>query len=287
MLERVAHAKINLALHVTAQQDDGYHILDTLVVFTEFGDVIAIKEKLNASSLVTLKIEGPFAQELDAGANNLVSRAALALAYKIHDLDKQLAPVEITLTKNLPVASGIGGGSADAAATLLALQAYWQSNIDLAAVAFELGADIPMCLHSKPLRAQGIGEKITPIKTKELFFMVLVNPNVEVSTPEIFKKLATKNNPAITDVAINNLHDLKILKSLRNDLQMPAIEIQPIIQNIIDALENTNANIARMSGSGATCFGLYDNLLEAEIASKQILQKYPNWWCVACATTVS
>ncbi len=286
-IERIAHAKINLALHVTGQRDDGYHLLDSLVVFTTHGDLISINEASDAASLVTLKIDGPFSKQLQNGANNLVRRAALALGYKITETQSRLTPVEIILTKNLPIASGIGGGSADAAACLLALQEFWGSNENLGKIALELGADIPMCLYSKPLRAQGIGDEISLLESPNPLHLVLVNPLKEVSTPAIFKKLATKNNASISDKVIEELPAMADLNTMRNDLQVPAVQLEPSIRSVLDELQETDACLVRMSGSGATCFALYESSKLAEEGASQIKTKNPGWWCVATSTTVS
>lgn len=285
--ERIAHAKINLALHVTGQREDGYHLLDSLVVFSDFGDRISISKAQNPSSLVSLKIDGPYAVGLESGANNLVSRAALSLGYEITKYRGKPTPIEIKLTKNLPVASGIGGGSADAAATLLALNAFWESEIDLLPIAQNLGADVPMCLHSTPLRAQGIGDEITLLETKKPLHIILVNPNVEVSTPMIFKNLSDKQNTPMFEKAITTMPSMRDIKNLHNDLQKPAVEIEPAIEAVLAAIVETNAQLARMSGSGATCFGLYETLPEAQKAAKHIETQNPSWWCVASSTTVS
>lgn len=286
-IERIAHAKINLALHVTGQRDDGYHLLDSLVVFSNFGDKISISEASNPSSLVRLAIEGPFSGGLESGANNLVSRAALSLGYEITKQSGKPIPVNIRLTKNLPIASGIGGGSADAAATLLALNEFWNSETDLMPIAKNLGADIPMCLHSKSLRAQGIGDEITLLEAKKPLNIILVNPNIEVSTPAIFRHLAGKQNSSMFDEMITALPQISKIGNLRNDLQKPAIEIEPVVEQVLSVIEQTHPNFARMSGSGATCFGLYDTLQEAQKAAKDIEKQNPNWWCVATSTTVS
>lgn len=286
-IERIAHAKVNLALHVTGQHEDGYHLLDSLVVFTEFGDVISVSEASKPSSLVNLKIDGPFSDCLDNGANNLVSRAALSLGYEVTKQTGKPTPVDIKLTKNLPIASGIGGGSADAAATLLALSELWDSDVDLIPIARALGADIPMCMHSTSLRAQGIGDEITPLETQKQLYMVLVNPNVEVPTPSIFKRLTRRENAPMFDEDIMKIPFISEVKNLRNDLQKPAMEIEPAIEDVLSVISKTNAQLTRMSGSGATCFGLYKNLQEAQIAAKLIETQNPNWWCVATTTTVS
>ena len=286
-IERIAHAKINLALHVTGKREDGYHLLDSLVVFSDFGDRISISEARNPSSLVSLAIDGPFAVGLESGANNLVSRAALSLGYEITKYRGKPTPVDIRLTKNLPIASGIGGGSADAAATLLALNEFWDSEIDLMPIAKTLGADIPMCLHSKPLRAQGIGDEVTLLEAKQPLHMILVNPNLEVPTPAIFKHLADKQNAPMFEKAISTMPPIRDIKNLRNDLQKPAVEIEPAIEAVLAAIAETNAQLVRMSGSGATCFGLYETLPEAQKAAKLIKTQNPDWWCIATSTTVS
>lgn len=286
-IERIAHAKINLALHVTGKREDGYHVLDSLVVFADFGDRISISKAHNPSSLVSLKIEGPFCEGLEGGANNLVSRAALSLGYELTKHSGKPTPVDIRLTKNLPLASGIGGGSADAAATLLALNEFWDGDVDLMPIAKTLGADVPMCLQSKPLRAQGIGDQIRLLETKEPLHMILANPNVEVSTPMIFKNLTDKQNTPMFEKAITTMPTICDIKNLRNDLQMTAVEIEPAIRTVLAAITETNAQLARMSGSGATCFGLYETLPEAQKAAKLIKTHNPDWWCVATSTTVS
>jgi len=285
MLERTAHAKINLALHVTGQRPDGYHLLDSLVVFTEFGDQIRVDNADNALSLVSLSIEGPFAAELEAGANNLVSRAALALGYAVTEKSGKPEPVTIRLEKNLPVASGIGGGSADAATTLLTLREFWKTDIALEPVAKKLGADVPMCLQSAPLRAEGIGDEITMLDGGNPLHMVLVNPDVAVSTPEIFSQLDKRDNEPITQAHMRSLPDLEAISRMRNDLQAPAVSIRPEITQALSALEHTSPLFFRMSGSGATCFALYENEGLANAAAEMIKMAHPQWWCIATQTT--
>ncbi len=287
MLERIAHAKINLALHVVGQRSDGYHLLDSLVAFTQLGDVICVNEATDASSLVSLTIDGPFSKGLDASSSNLVSRAALALGPQVTEKYGKPKSVEIKLTKNLPISSGIGGGSADAAATLLTLQKFWKSDINLENIALELGADVPMCLYSKPLRAQGVGDEISLLKSKAPFHIVLVNSGIEVSTPEIFKKLTEKNNLVIGHSPINKVPSFHELKEMRNDLQKHAVEIEPTIQDVLSVISETNPELTRMSGSGATCFAIYKNQQLAEEAANKINLNHPKWWCVATTTIVS
>jgi len=285
MLERIAHAKINLALHVTGRRLDGYHLLDSLVVFTELGDRISVDKADNGSSLVTVSIEGPFGRGLEAGANNLVNRAALALGYAVTDKSGKPRPVTIRLEKNLPVASGIGGGSADAAATLLALREFWKADVELEPIAKKLGADVLMCLYSTPLRAQGIGDQITLLDGGMSLPMVLINPNVEISTPEIFGKLDKRDNASIAHGHMTSLPDISAISRMRNDLQEPAMLLCPEITSVLSALEQTSPLFFRMSGSGATCFALYENKVKANVVAERIRMAHPQWWCIATQTT--
>lgn len=275
MLSRIAHAKINLALHITGQRDDGYHLLDSIVGFAEFGDKITVQAAAQHQSEHSLEIGGPFSGGLEANSNNLVLKAANAYSETVVSNREIFIPVHIQLEKNLPIASGIGGGSADAAATLLTLQELWGSRVDPASIANSIGADVLMCLHSKPLRAQGIGDEITLLNNIEPMHLVLVNPNVEVSTPAIFKALTNKENPGI---------GVEGLSEMRNDLQLPAIKIAPIISEVIDALEKQNPVFARMSGSGATCFGVFETADAAQAAQSTIQSAHPDWWSIATTT---
>lgn len=288
MIRRTAHAKINLALHVTGQRADGYHLLDTLVAFAEYGDVIEVSKPHHAHGPIEFMIDGPFSEGLTSGPENLVTSAAFLLREAVLNSGLEPAPVSIVLTKNLPVASGIGGGSADAAAALLALQEYWGSAVDLEKIALGLGADVPMCLCNKPLRAQGIGEEITLLESAESLSLVLVNPGVEVSTPAIFKALSNKENSAISMTSNEAFPALDILRSeTRNDLEAPAKEISPEITKVLEAIEAEHAQLSRMSGSGATCFGVFATPEAAISGSENIIREHPNWWCVATQTTLS
>ncbi len=284
--EYIAHAKINLALHVTGQRPDGFHLLDTLVVFAQFGDRIILSPGRDKGAGAAFETCGPFAGKLGADENNLVMRAANALA---QFAGKPVAPVAITLEKNLPVASGIGGGSADAAATLLALKDFWlpDTELDLADIAASLGSDVAMCLHAKPLRAQGIGEVITPLNSTSPLALLLVNPGVPVATPEVFKRLSLRKNPAISNEPMTKLPGLRQITVLRNDLEQAAIAIAPIIAEVLTTLTDTqNCRLARMSGSGATCFGIYDSFASAEAAMNTVKAGHSDWWCVASRTTL-
>ena len=267
LIREFAPAKVNLALHVTGQRADGYHLLDSLVVFAGVGDWIscAVAEDLS------LTITGPQAENLTATEDNLVLRAARVMAGG--------RGAAITLEKHLPIASGIGGGSADAAATLRALAQLW--NMRLPPSVLELGADVPACLTQAPKRMQGVGEVLSAVPDLPACHLVLINPGVAVATPDVFKALLQKNNPALPDIpGFATLHDLaNWLKDQRNDLQAPAIALAPVIGTVIKALsDQKGCMLARMSGSGATCFGLFSSADEADDTAKSLTAAHPNWW---------
>lgn len=279
-----ARAKVNLTLHVTGRRADGYHLLDSLVVFAELGDRLVLKP----AAVTSLEIDGPFGAALqDNGGENLVVSAHKALLETFPD---KVLPTAFTLTKNLPVASGIGGGSANAAAALTGLvELYGLSVVDLDNLALGLGADVPVCLGSRSARMSGIGETIDRVSAVPCFDAVLVNPNVGVSTAAVFKSMGlavgeTINSamtaPPTSDQSVNGWIDW--LSQMRNDLEAPAIEISPSIADVLAALGATQGCLfARMSGSGATCFGLYENQQAALAAAKDIAARHPGWWVEA------
>lgn len=267
-----APAKVNLCLHVTGQRPDGYHLLDSLVVFVDVGDVIEVR----AAPDVSLRVIGPQARGLPVGEDNLVLRAARAFSGS--------AGAEITLTKNLPAASGIGGGSADAAATLRALARLWAMPLPDADSVLRLGADVPACLAGRPLRMQGIGERLQPLPDLPAAHLVLVNPGVAVATPAVFKALPSKNNPPLPEVpGFASAFDMaQWLAAQRNDLEAPAMALAPVIGAVKQELAAApGCLLARMSGSGATCFGLFADPTQAQTARAAISAAQPGWW-VAC-----
>jgi 4-diphosphocytidyl-2-C-methyl-D-erythritol kinase len=275
----LARAKINLYLHVVGRRADGYHLLDSLIVFAETGDVIAAAP----AGDITLAIDGPFAANLSADADNLVLRAARGL----RDLCGISAGAAIRLTKNLPVASGIGGGSADAAATLRALIALWKvapEHHALEKLALSLGADVPVCLAGKSSLIGGIGEIVTPVGAMPETHMLLVNPGVATPTPAVFKARQGAFPPAIAwQGGQENAAQLaEALRRFRNDLTAPARTVTPVIETVLQAIEGTaNCLLARLSGSGATCFGLYATAADAEAARLKLVTRHPDWWAVA------
>lgn len=279
-----ASAKVNLALHVTGVRDDGYHLLESLVVFTEFGD--RISGQISSSNSFT--ITGPFAGQMNtcAAEDNLIIKARNALVNYALTKGITTPPTTLICQKNLPLASGLGGGSADAAATLRLLKKLWELDIadnDLTEIALKLGADIPMCLTNRPLIAKGIGEEIAELSSLPQFALVLVNPLIEVATPDVFSKLASKSNPPFDLIDIPGDLDnfIALLNRYRNDLQAPAIETVPEIGQCLDALSSTEPLFHRMSGSGASCFGVYLDLAHAKDARDRLIELYPNWFVAA------
>ena len=266
MISEPAPAKINLALHVTGRRPDGYHLLDSLVVFADVGDVVEVAH----ADEVSLSVSGPFATALSG--DNLVMRAAQAFGSG--------RGAAVRLVKNLPVASGIGGGSADAAATLRALSVLWDLPVP---DALPLGADVPVCLAGRPARMSGIGEALSAVPPLPPAWLVLANPGMAVSTAEVFRRLggfgeALPAVPAWADA--RGLADW--LSASRNDLEGPARAICPEISVLLGDLSALpGCLLARMSGSGATCFGLFGARAEAELAARALRVRRPGEWIVA------
>lgn len=278
---RFAPAKLNLFLHVGAKRPDGYHELATLVVFADVGDELEARE---AKSL-TLTLQGPFGEALRAEPHNLVLKAARELDVWAEERGHRIQPVEIILKKNLPIASGIGGGSSDAAAALQMLATLWSLPIpfgELEAIAKTLGADVPVCLRSRPTMVTGMGEVLAPAPDLPPFALVLVNPRVEVPTRRVFETLDVRSGAFAPPLPkqIPTARDLAmLLDRTTNDLAPPAKTIAPVIMHAESALARTEGClIARMSGSGATCFGLYDSAAAARAAAAAIAKAHPAWW---------
>lgn len=278
-LRVAAPAKINLFLHVTRKRPDGYHDLQSLVAFADIGDVLTLKRE----PALSLAIDGPFAQGLADEADNLVLRAARALAER----SSAIAGAHILLTKNLPVASGIGGGSADAAAALRGLQALYGEDLaegELLAIATSLGSDIPVCVASQTAWMEGRGEILTPLPPLPPVHIVLVNPGVSVATADVFRRLTIRAGEAeLTSPAAFASVDalVRYLKTTRNDLEAPALSVAPVIGTVLDALAQQGAIFTRMSGSGATCFGFFETAEKANAAAAAIAKAEPRWWARA------
>jgi 4-diphosphocytidyl-2-C-methyl-D-erythritol kinase len=279
-VRRRAPAKLNLYLHLVGRRADGYHLLDSLFAFADMGDEIEVAE----AAALSLVVEGPYASAIDVGADdNLVLRAARAL----RDAAGVALGARIRLLKNLPVAAGIGGGSADAAATLQALAALWDVRLApeaLAALALGLGADVPACLAGRPVAVSGIGEILAPAVALPRVHAVLANPNVACPTPPVFRAYREAGTPFSAPAPLarapRDAKDLAAeLARRRNDLEAPALTLVPEIGAVLAALAaQPGALIARMSGSGATCFALFAEATEAEAGARAIQAAEPRWW---------
>ncbi len=271
-----APAKINLFLHVGDKRPDGYHALESLVAFSQVGDQL----RVSSGQSLWLDIDGPFSAGLSAAQDNLVLRAARNLAEYAGIAPQAL----LRLTKNLPVASGIGGGSADAAAALGGLNALWSlglSNDALRDLAAEIGSDIPVCIESVPAWMEGRGERVESLSRFPEIPLVLVNPGVSVPTGPVFAALQSRTGvsglrPKTQLDSVEKV--LSFLQSTSNDLEAPALKIAPIIGSVLEALRGHHSLLARMSGSGATCFGIFPDDSRAEEAASAIQASNRGWW---------
>lgn len=277
----LAPAKLNLYLHVTGRRADGYHLLDSLVAFADIGDEITVAP---ARSL-NVAIAGPFGKELAVHdpARNLVWRAAALLARELGRPPGAL----VTLEKNLPIASGIGGGSSDAATTLISLAELWEAKLApeaLAALGAQLGADVPVCLARRAAFVGGVGEVIAPAPMLPETHIVLVNPGRPLPTPDVYRSRQGAFSPAARFArAPGDAAELAaILRQRRNDLTDAARSLVPEIGDVLAALaESQGALLSRMSGSGATCFALLADAGSARAAAARLRADRPGWWVAA------
>jgi 4-diphosphocytidyl-2-C-methyl-D-erythritol kinase len=275
-----APAKVNLTLRVLGRRGDGYHEIESLVAFAEFGDQL----RFSPGGELMLAINGPMAAKAGDAESNLVLKAAREMAARHSGLKLGA----FSLDKRLPVAAGLGGGSADAAAALrLIVQANGLTSDDpaLYAAAGATGADVPVCLDPRPRVMRGIGEILSEPLTLPALPAVLVNPGVAVPTREVFAKWATVSSPSppaeYAGLGAQPTHEvlLQFLLAQPNDLERPAIALAPLIADVLAALrDGAGCRLARMSGSGATCFGLYVSPAAAEKAATALRGKFPNWW---------
>lgn len=266
-----APAKINLALHVRERMPDGYHRLETIFAFAADGDRLFVAP----SEELALRVTGPFAHGLSAGEDNLVLRAATALRAAVGARGGAL----LTLEKNLPIASGIGGGSADAAAALRMLARFWSVDADLMAVATALGADVPACLVGQVVRGEGRGDQLEPVDDKSLAGrpLLLVNPGVAMPTGPVFAGWDGVDRGPLAEG-----DPLAAALAGRNDLELPAMAIAPVIGDLIAWLQRRRGvALARMSGSGATCFALFDRAEDLDRANEEAARDWPGAWRLA------
>lgn len=275
-----APAKLNLTLHVTGKRDNGYHDIESLVVFTSFGDTITLAPGNGLSFFV----KGPFATSL-RGEDNLVMRAARAL----HTIAEGKG-ARLELVKNIPVGAGLGGGSSDAAATIRGLIQLWNispSLDQLQDIACLLGSDVPVCLAAEPAFIDDTGTRVTPCVIADSLWAVLCNPGCELLTADVYRRVTppyASKEGAPTHGFVNSAALIDYISRHRNMLEAAALTLQPSIKTVIDALADTaDCLLARMSGSGATCFGLYATEVAAKQACSMLRRQYPSFWVEATA----
>lgn len=286
-LIEAAPAKVNLALHITGRRADGYHELESLVVFVDVADEIELRPAASDRLVVT----GPFAEAAGSGDGNLVLRAVRA--FRARWPAAVPGGLDIGLTKNLPVAAGLGGGSADAAAALRLLARLSHIEIEpaaLAALALSIGADVPACLISRPAEMRGVGEILHPLPDFPATHMVLVNPLVPVVTADVFRRLESRQNPPLPPLPRPLTRPAQLglwLAGTRNDLEPPARALVPAIAGLIDDIAGLEGvMLARMSGSGGTVFGLFASAAQAHQAAHDLRARHPACWVAAAPVIV-
>ena len=276
-IRKVAKAKVNLALHVIGKLENGYHVLDSLVGFPDIGDILTFTK----ASKISLSISGPFADDLVGNSthddSNIIIKAA-----KLACVGNQGA--KIHLTKNLPVASGIGGGSTDAAATLIAIAQLWNNSLPIARDIIGLGADVPACLSDSFKRMGGIGEKLLEVPKPSQMWIVLVNCGLKISTQTIFDEINFADNEPLNELPIftSSMGFCDYLLNQRNDLEKVVCNRFPEVQSVLKILRSTQGSkLVRMSGSGSTCFALYFSKKEALSAESSIQEQFNDYWVKA------
>ena len=261
-MKETAYAKLNLALHVRKRREDGYHELETLFAFCEHGDVLSAE----SAERDEVRTVGEFADVVGDPGENLVARALNALPHP--------EGLSITLEKNLPVAAGLGGGSADAGAVFRLVENAHGLPDDWQARALELGADVPACVRSEMAVGRGVGEELAPLANDLSGIPVLlVNPRIPLSTGPVFKAWDALDRGPLPEGTARD-----IAMEGRNDLEAPAISICAPIAEVLRELGNTSPMLARMSGSGATCFALYEDMELRDAADRAIAHSQPGWW---------
>jgi 4-diphosphocytidyl-2-C-methyl-D-erythritol kinase len=279
-----APAKLNFFLHITGRRDDGYHLLESLAGFTRFGDSLEIEP----ADRLTLEITGPYAPQLQQGQeNNLVMQAARRMAQRAG----KPAGARLRLTKRIPMGAGLGGGSSDAAAALAALAGLWNVDVsreEMLAMALSLGSDVPVCLAQRWSWVAGTGDVVTPVEASVHGWVVLVNPSVALLTADVYRRYAGDSAGAYTaprrvERRIGSLQELvQLMQATHNDLLPPALALMPSIQAVLDAVADCEGClIARMSGSGATCYGVFADEAAAQAAAARLRNAMPGAWVLA------
>lgn len=277
-MQELAKAKVNLALHITGRRADGYHLLESLVAFADVHDVVSAVPV----DQITLSVVGEFAKEAGEGEGNLVLKAAKRLQATANIAQG----AALTLEKNIPVGAGLGGGSADAAATMRLLNRFWNvgySDTELTELARPIGADVAICIASAPAIVTGIGDELTPLgETLPSLHAVMAHPRIPLLTPDVYRALKipteTKEEKwkeiSSYSILVKNLH------ASRNDLQEAACHVSPVVTELLTSLQNLDPapDLVRMTGSGACCFALYETQQDAMKAATVLQAQHPKWW---------
>lgn len=283
VVHETACAKVNLALHITARLEDGFHSLDSLVAFVDLADELTVEPATDNDFHIT--VDGPFAGDEKLGtSHNLVMQAARLLQRQTGGS----SGARFHLRKNIPIGAGLGGGSADAAAALRALNRLWQTDVpdaNLQQMAAQIGADVPACVFSIPTRMQGKGEKLSPLPSlSDALVILLVNSGEAVQTGDVYEALEAEAYSGELPAIPQNSEDwLASANAAGNDLQKAACQQSGAIAGLLEALEKqSGSRLARMSGSGGTCFAVFDTPEDAQAAQMAIQQRFPGYWMQAC-----
>ena len=277
MFEEKASAKVNLCLQIVGQKPNGFHLLDSIVGFTEFGDHLSFKK----SDKLELTVQGAFSDQIPVDRSNLILKAA-ELVRKLNDIK---TGAHITLTKNLPPSAGLGGGSSDAAAAIRGLSRLWGTDLPEIDDLMKIGSDLPVCINQKTQHMKGFGEVLEEINTFPNLPILLVNPLKKVSTHTVFRMLQNKKNPPLSKyekLFQAKKYWINWLLLQRNDLMEPAVKVEPVISEVLRLIsKQVSVEKVSMSGSGATCFGVFENKHDCDLAMKRVRLERPDWWSVS------
>ncbi len=277
MFEEKASAKVNLCLQIVGQKSNGFHLIDSIVGFTEFGDHLSFKK----SDELKLTMKGAFSDQIPVDKSNLILKAAELL----RAINNIKTGAHITLTKNLPPSAGLGGGSSDAAAAIRGLSRLWDTDLPEIDDLMKIGSDLPVCINQKTQHMKGFGEVLEEINTFPNLPILLVNPLKKVSTQTVFRMLQNKKNPPLSEYEklFQEKKDwINWLLLQRNDLMEPAVKVEPVISEVLQLIsKQISVEKVSMSGSGATCFGIFENKCDCDLAMKRIRIERPDWWSVS------
>ena len=276
-MEEKASAKVNLCLQIVGQKSNGFHLLDSIVGFTEFGDHLSFKK----SDEIELTLKGAFSDQIPVDKSNLIFKAAELL----RTINNIKTGAHITLTKNLPPSAGLGGGSSDAAAAIRGLSRLWGTDLPDISDLMKIGSDLPVCINQKTQHMKGFGEVLEEINTFPNLPILLVNPLKKVSTQTVFRMLKNKKNPPLSkyEKLFQAKKDwINWLLLQRNDLIEPAVTAEPVISEVLRLIsKQISVEKVSMSGSGATCFGIFENKHDCDLAMKRVRLERPDWWSVS------